>query len=781
MCGIVGVIHRDPRKQIQASRLTAARDAMIHRGPDEQGLWIKPGAALGHRRLKILDLTRGQQPMLSADERFALVYNGEIYNFRQLQADYAGQGAHFETQCDTEVLLHALNTDGRAALDRFNGMFAFAHWDHTQRQLLLARDRMGQKPLYWCADDQKLAFASELKALLILLDQQFELDVTAIDQFFARGYILSPRTIFQDVHKLPAGCLLTLDANHWRFDVEPYWDVEPIETPGDENAVIDELEELLSDAVRLRLVSDVPIGCLLSGGIDSSLITALAAKVSPDPVKTFSIGFDESESLNELPYAQMVAKHCRCDSRSRMVRADDFERQMSGTAAFFDEPFANFAMFPSRQLAQLAREELVVVLSGQGGDELTAGYPGRYNWVTKTQPMVDAGQRQAYSAPVDDVVQYLNHISFAPWTGARDQVFSRDFQAKISAQASPFDEFEPFWSRRSGDDRLNRVLYTDVKTNLADYLICVEERATMSCSLEARNPLLDHRVVNYLLSLPASMKLRNGENKWVLKQLAYRHAPREAIDRPKRGFTPPLQQWIHQAGAALTEIFRETDAQTRGFYSDAWRKCLLNGQHPPQAVMLVFYSLMFALWTKQYGKYVANWPSAGESNASIAVAPGAGNPWQQAFRVQRAPTLSAARWFTQAMRNFPEGSHVHLIGDVDGWHARLAQQCGLETVEESSAEGVVILNASALTDYLDSSTGSFQIGVDQTVLLFVPVNPINQSQVEQVMAQFNARAKVQGGQLAPLGDGEQVLIVRAQAAEAPAPVIKPMGDAARLR
>jgi asparagine synthase (glutamine-hydrolysing) len=265
MCGILGVVYADPKHEADHAKLAAARDSLTHRGPDEAGLWHRPGVAMAHRRLKVLDLTHGQQPMVTDDQRYAVVYNGEIYNFRELQEHYQEQGLSFQTQCDTEVLFKALNQDGPDAIERFNGMFAFAHWDDKQRKLTLARDRLGQKPLYWYRDDEQLVYASELEALLMFLERKFPLDPVALDQYFARGYILSPRTIFQGVSKFPAGCSLTLSAagDTWHAAVEPYGDVQTHAVPDDPEEVLDELEELLRDAVRLRLVSDVPIGCLL--------------------------------------------------------------------------------------------------------------------------------------------------------------------------------------------------------------------------------------------------------------------------------------------------------------------------------------------------------------------------------------------------------------------------------------------------------------------------------------------------------------------------------------
>ncbi|MCZ6835267.1 MAG: asparagine synthase (glutamine-hydrolyzing), partial [Planctomycetota bacterium] len=410
MCGLFGVILRDRLERPDEKRVICARDSLTHRGPDESGVWIRDGVALAHRRLKVLDLIHGQQPIV-IDNRLAMVYNGEIYNFRDLRKEFEDEGDRFTSECDTEVVFHALNQEWPGSIDRFNGMFAIAHWDDAERMLLLVRDRLGQKPLYWYADDEQLVFASELKAILIYLQRKFDVSATALEEFFTRGYILSPRTIFKGIQKLPAGHRLILNARNWTRRVDRWWDIMPIDIDtNDEPGVIDQLDELLTDAVRIRLVSDVPLGCLLSGGIDSSLITAMAAKskTGGDPLNTFSIGF-ESESHNELPFAKMVAQRYGCRWETRMMTNGDFLADLEDAGKYFDEPFGNFTVTSQRTLSKLCRESLTVVLSGQGGDELTAGYPGRYNWVLETQKASEGDlPRTGFAAAIDDPMHYLH-------------------------------------------------------------------------------------------------------------------------------------------------------------------------------------------------------------------------------------------------------------------------------------------------------------------------------------------------------------------------------------
>ncbi len=783
MCGIFGVVFRDPRHIADRDRVIEARNTLRHRGPDEEGVWIAPGVALAHQRLKVLDLQHGQQPMLDApatQARFALVYNGEVYNFRDIQSHYRPAGVEFTTRCDTEVVFKALNRDGAAAIDRFNGMFAFGHWDQRERALLLVRDRLGKKPLYWFADDELLVFASELKAILEYLGRKFPVDATALDQFFARGYVMAPRTIFEGIHKLPAGNLLKLDAKEgrWRFAVEQYWDYERVEVPTQPNDVLDALDELLTDAVKIRLVSDVPIGCLLSGGIDSSLITSLAAKVSGagNPIRAFSIGFDESPEHNELPYAELVAKRHGCQWFSRNVRGGDLMAMIDDVAGYYDEPYGNFTMFSMRQLAKLAREQLVVVLTGQGGDELCAGYAGRYNWVPETAAAAMHRQGATKYAPaIDDILNYLRVTSFMGWPRGREAILSPCLKDAILAAATPMEGIAPFWRRHATNGRLDNVLYTDVKTNLPDYLICLEERMTMSCSLEARNPLLDYRVVNFLLSLPDAMKVPPGRNKWALHELARRYVPAEAIDRPKKGFTPPLAMWIGQNAVQVADLFKETELETRSVFAAEWGEYLRAGRYEPAATMPIFYSLMLSVWAQRYGKYIAYWPgedttvSLDGSERAVAKKQAA-SPWQQTLRANDAAAIGEARWFCQAMGNFDAGSRIHIAGGDSSWLAFLATGSQMKVVD-GEAEALVLADLDAARDF-NTHGPQQRAQPGKWVLWFVPFFAIEQkAEIEQLLNGAGAAGvAIKGFQAIPLEAGRAVLIARGQVTAAMAAV-----------
>ncbi len=791
MCGIFGVVYRDPQQIVDPSRLAAARDTLAHRGPDEHGLWTLPGVGLAHRRLSILDLKHGQQPWVNHERQQSLVYNGEVYNYRDLMRDYASQGAHFNTTCDTEVVFHALATDGPDAIDRLHGMFAFGYYDHAERSLLLVRDRMGQKPLYWTINDEALIFASELKAILHYTGRRYNMDAAAVEQFFTRGYVMSPRTIFEGIYKLPAGHRLTLDAGTWQYTIERWWDVEPIEPdvlgPMDDEHVLDTLDELLRQAVTDRLIADVPIGTLLSGGIDSSLITAMASKArasaGDDRLKAFTIGFSDSPAHDETPYAKIVAEQYGCDWRCASINmeAGDWLSELDDASRYYDEPFGNFTVTAQRTLSRLCREHLTVVLSGQGGDELSAGYPDRYNWVLQTQSLADQENlRSQYAPAVDDVVNHLQHSAFLPWAGVRSVMFSDTAQMQMQAAGSPIETIRPYWRRYPQLDRLGNVLYTDSKTNLADYLVCIEERATMSHALEARNPMLDHRVVRFMLSLPTRFKVRPGsgpmskdglQNKWLLHALAKRYLPAEAFDRPKRGFTPPIQQWMARYADRIAQVLRETDTLTAPLYSQAWRQYLMNGRYEPTATMAVYYSLVFALWARRYADHIASMPGDLQStkrqrvsvtcstksltDASCSdVINQSDSMLHRVYRAHDPQAIATARWFCQALRNVAPGSSIRLVGDHDGLYRWLGEQNGLRIVDTGQCDATILAGIEAVRAFSADQCSS------PTLLLFVPFGAGNQDQLNALLKQLHSSAPIQGHQAVPIGSDQGVLIAR---------------------
>ena len=763
MCGIFGVIYKDAQQTIDEGKLAAARDTLTHRGPDEKGLWTQPGVGLAHRRLSILDLKHGQQPWVSGDGQQALAYNGEVYNYRALMRDAEAQGATFNTTCDTELVFHTLASQSEQGLDQLHGMFALGFYDHAARSLLLVRDRLGQKPLYWTDTGDALVFASELKAILSYTQAKYDLDAAAVEQFFTRGYVLSPRTIFQGIHKLPAGHWLKLDAKAWQVQIEPWWDATPTPPkdlgPLNDDTVLDTLDELLSQSVADRLIADVPIGTLLSGGIDSSLITAMASKAREEPVKTFTIGFGDSPAHDETPFAKMVAEQYNCDWHCETINQTegDWLSELDDASRYYDEPFGNFTVTSQRTLSRLCREQLTVVLSGQGGDELSAGYPGRYNWVLQTEQAASSDNAKSqYAPPVDDVVHHLQRSRFLQWQGARSQMFSDDAHAQMRAGGSPIEGIAPFWNRHAAHDRLGNVLYTDSKTNLADYLVCIEERASMSHSLEARNPMLDHRVVQYMLSLPAHYKARPGtgpmskdgiQNKWLLHALAKRYLPAEAFDRPKRGFTPPLQQWMARYAERIAEVFRETESLTAPLYSSQWRQYLLAGKYEPAATMAVYYSLVFALWAKRYADHIGAMVGAAPTKPTQSML-------HRIYRTNEPEAMATGRWFCQVLRNFAVGDSIRFIGGEDEAYQWLAEQSGLRVSTDHKSNGTVVIGMDALRSFTPEQA------IGSILLLFVPFAVVQQDELNALLQKVAATTPIQGHQAVPVGGDQGVLIAR---------------------
>lgn len=753
---------------------------MLHRGPDEAGEWIGQGAGLAHRRLKVIDLIGGQQPFLSDDRQRVLVYNGEIYNFRALRQTLKTRGVPFRSLSDTEVLAHLLAKHGAGAVEQISGMFAFGHWNESTRTLTLARDRLGKKPLYYFADETCFAFASELNALLILLNRRFDLDPVALDQFFAHGRVAGPRTIYHGIRLLEPATVLTLEAanDRWNQNTRRYWEPTLIDTPADDQDAVDAFEELLSDAVTRRLVSDVPIGCLLSGGIDSSLITALATKASGGAIKAFSIGFDESEQLNELPYAQMVATALGCDWKHRLVRGGDFLATLDETASFFGQPFANFAMFPTRLLAQMAREELTVVLSGQGGDELAAGYPGRYGWVHEAAAAARERSKRATFAPaVDDLLLHLQHTSFLPWPNAREAIFADHVRDAVTQQATPYDELRSTWSRTDlhQGERLRRIQHADCAVNLPDYLITIEERMTMAASLEARNPFLDERVAQFLLSLPAEKKLRQTprgfEAKWIVRELARRHVPAAAIDRPKRGFTPPLDLWLKQHAPAVRTIIEDADPIIGSLFTPAWKQALRT--QPPESLplMAVFYTLMMSVWARQHtGSLTGNIATAATTSS-----PRASSPWQGLLRERRHEDITEARWICQALGNLNDGSAITIIGDEDDYFAELARGCSLRLIEsddrDTNTAAVLLVNRAARScagfDAAGDADVHWPASSAGTVLMLVSCSMQEANDLPAKLAHIGQRLHVRGRQAVQIGADRVLFIVRGEGHHSP--------------
>jgi asparagine synthase (glutamine-hydrolysing) len=582
MCGIAGLAETTAgadNTELQA-RARAMADTVRHRGPDDEGVWCDAvaGIALAHRRLSILDVTSGgHQPMVSGDGRFVIVFNGEIYNFQSLRARLAAVGHAFRSGSDTEVLLAAIVEWGvEAAVREAVGMFAFAVWDREMRVLVLARDRMGEKPLYYGRAGGSFVFASELKALRAHPEWDGSIDREALTLYLRHGYVPGPRSIYRGVHKLPPGTLLRLSG----FDPgslpepEPYWtltssgaQLEPARH-GSDRAAVDALERVLGDAVRDQMVADVPLGAFLSGGVDSATVVALMQASSDRPVRTFTIGV-ESPDHDEAPAARAIAEHLGTDHTEQYVRPDDALAVIPWLSTIYDEPFADSSQIPTLLVSELARRSVTVSLSGDGGDELFAGY-ARYESAPRLvgrlgrvpAPLRNLAGRAIQSRPV---LRGLSTLALFDGgrSGERAQRLGEILEAR--SPLAVHRALHSSWPRpqdvvRGGSepptpltvDGLawaaegfgHRMLIADALTYLPDDLLVKVDRAAMSVSLETRVPLLDHRVVEFALRLPWEMKVRDGVRKWILREVLHRHVPRRLVDGPKRGFAIPIGEWL---------------------------------------------------------------------------------------------------------------------------------------------------------------------------------------------------------------------------------------------
>ena len=568
MCGIAGIFDTRERRPIDEGLLQRMNDTQFHRGPDDGGLHTEPGVGLAHRRLSIIDLSGGHQPLFNEDGSVAVVYNGEIYNFHQLSEELLAAGHRFRTRCDTEVLVHAWEEWGAACVQRFRGMFAFAIWDRKQSTLFLARDRLGIKPLYYSLlSDGRLLFGSELKALLAHDGWPRKLDPRSVEDYFGFGYVPEPRTIFTNVFKLEPGHTLTVRRGDVSLQTRQYWDVDfTANGIGDEREAGSELIERLREAVKIRLISEVPLGAFLSGGVDSSAVVALMAELGNEPVNTCSISFGDP-AFDESHYAAMVARQYQTRHRVGEVSPDDFSL-LDKLAGLYDEPYADSSAMPTYRVCELARKQVTVALSGDGGDENLAGYR-RYRWHTYEErlrslfplsvrrPLFGALGRyypKADWAPKifrakttfealarTDIEGYFHSVSILG-DPMREKLFSADFRRELQ-QYRAVEVFHRH-AVSAPEHPLSRIQYLDLKTYLVGDILTKVDRASMAHGLEVRVPILDHEFVEWLAGLPPELKLRGRQGKYLFKKSLESRLPNEILYRAKMGFAVPLASWF---------------------------------------------------------------------------------------------------------------------------------------------------------------------------------------------------------------------------------------------
>jgi asparagine synthase (glutamine-hydrolysing) len=624
MCGISGIVYRDRHKPASLDNLKKMCTTLVHRGPDDEGFFVNRNVGLGMRRLNVIDLSTGHQPISNEDGRIWIVFNGEIYNYPELRKELENKGHKFSTNSDTETIVHAYEEHGEDCAKKLNGMFAFAIWDGCHQKLVLARDRLGVKPLYYFVNNQCLVFGSELKAILQCKEVPKAIDFEALDSFLTFEYIPAPLSIFQGIKKLPAGHTLVLQEGD--VSIHLYWDVPFQRLKGDEEELSQMLYDLLKDAVRIRLASDVPLGAFLSGGIDSSTIVCLMSEIIDRPVKTFSIGFDD-HSYNELEYARAVARHFSTDHHELTIQSD-IVHLAENLVSYLDEPLADVSIFPTYLVSQLARQEVTVVLSGDGGDELFAGYEWylaekieryyrrlpsvlRNRWIpdvigrippsSRKKGFINKLKRFVEGSTLPDSLEHFRWNIFLTnqkknylySEGLKRSVDQHDPCSKWMTYLKAFEEADPLW----------RQQFADIKTYLADDILVKVDRMSMANSLEARTPYLDYRVVEFAAGLPSALKLNGFQTKYLLKRCMGKRLPQGVINRGKEGFSIPIKNWLRaELRPLMLELLSTRQIKKRGYFNSEYVDGLIaehlegrqNHSHRLWALMV------FELWYDKY-------------------------------------------------------------------------------------------------------------------------------------------------------------------------------------
>ena len=602
MCGIAGIFDTRGQQDYPRELMQRMNDIQSHRGPDESGYHFEPGVAFAHRRLSIIDLSTGQQPLFNEDGSVVVVFNGEIYNYQELIPELTALGHRFHTRSDTEVIVHAWESWGEACVQRFRGMFAFALWDRNRQTFFMARDRMGVKPMYYAIlRDGTLVFGSELKVLMQHPDLDRTMDPLAVEEYFALGYVAEPRTIFKGARKLDPGFTLTIRRGEPIPQPKPYWDVRfTLDHNLNLADATAELKERLKESVRLRMIAEVPLGAFLSGGVDSSAVVATMAGLSDESVNTCSIAFDDP-AFNESEFAQMVADRYKTNHRVETVQSDDFDL-IDTLAALYDEPYADSSAIPTYRVCQLARKHVTVALSGDGGDENMGGYR-RYRFhmmeekmrgglpyglrrplfgfLGSVYPKADWAPRvfrakTTFQALARDSVQAYFHSVSILRDDMRRQLFSQRFRQELGGY-NALEVFRRHAANAQTDDPLALIQYLDIKTYLVGDINTKVDRASMAHSLEVREPLMDHPLVEWLASLPSSLKIKGQEGKYVFKKSMEPMLPRDVLYRPKMGFAVPLSRWFR---GPLKERVREAllgeTLRATGLFNEAYLRHLVD-------------------------------------------------------------------------------------------------------------------------------------------------------------------------------------------------------------
>ena len=604
MCGITGIVHNNLRQPVEEALLERMTGKLRHRGPDDSGLWCADGVGFGHQRLSIIDIDGGHQPMATADGLLWITYNGEIYNYIELKADLQENGHNFRTQCDTEVLLQMYAAYGQECLGQLNGMFAFAIWDTHEKRLFAARDRLGIKPLYYYWDGELFAFASEPKALLAHPRIIPEINRESLEDYLNLQYCLGDKTLFKGIKRLlPGHCLNLQDG---RLQVQQYWDLS-FTGEGDSGDLTEQLQDLMRDSVRLRLRSDVPVGAHLSGGLDSSAVSSLAADLLGGPLQVFTCGFKDADRYDETRYARLVGDHIGAVYHEYFPTAQDLAETFERLIYWLDEPVAGAAVFPQYFLSKLASENVKVVLGGQGGDEIFCGY-ARYLVAyleSSLQRAIYGSAPMAGEVRLEDIAPNLDYLGgyepmmqhfFADglFTDPADRYFrlllstrrSQELDDILLPELKPDgyvtrDAFREAFMAPQTDDLIDRMTYMDTKDHLQS-LLHLEDRTSMAVSLESRLPLLDHRLVERVFAVPAARRFAAGKPKFLMRQAIADWVPAPVMQRSdKMGFPVPIFEWFHgELRPYVEEILLGSRTRQRGIFNAAAVERCLRSEKP---------------------------------------------------------------------------------------------------------------------------------------------------------------------------------------------------------
>lgn len=628
------MVASDRTQRIEEGRVRQMCNAIVHRGPDDEGIFAHRNTGLGMRRLSIIDLAGGHQPIFNEDRSIWIVFNGEIYNFPDLRPELEAKGHRFATHSDTETIVHLYEEMGAECVQKLRGMFAFAIWDEHKQSLLIARDRLGKKPLHYALHRGVLYFASEIKSILALAPELAEVDRGALMQYMYLGYIPDPATAYTKIRKLPPAHLLQFERGEVR--VRKYWDLPQYSThhPTSEEECLEELEWRLAEAVRIRLISDVPLGAMLSGGTDSSTIVALMARASSAPVKTFAIGF-RNEDFDESKYAREVAQHFGTEHHELLLQPDILATTQKLTSSM-EEPFGDSSMLPTYFVSCLAREHVTVALSGDGGDEMFAGYnryrlhmerqvfekipePLRHFYRKRIFPLLPQnlrGRKFSYNISLPWQERYADGLTFVSAFERDTALLTKEFRDVITEHGDPTQILLRYFKQAPASDPVSQMIYVDTKTYLVEDILTKVDRMSMLTSLEVRVPILDHVFVEWVAGLGAEWKLRNGKQKYILRKLAERvGVPKSVLYRPKQGFALPMVHWMRNELRELVQtILLEPRTLQRGYFDRKGITRMLEDHFSGRRDQsdCIWRLLIFELWHRNFLESFrdAEWASA---------------------------------------------------------------------------------------------------------------------------------------------------------------------------